>query len=69
MLRRQRPRIVTRCLPGTSEEAARSVCPDCGASRRLVRSVDLYLCDPFWHNESEVAESRTEIWASEVGIG
>ena len=27
------------------------------------------ICDPFWHNESEVAESRTEIWASEVGIG
>ena len=27
------------------------------------------ICDPFWHNESEVAESQTEIWASEVGIG
>ena len=27
------------------------------------------ICDPFWQNESEVAESRTEIWASEVGIG
>ena len=29
----------------------------------------MQICDPFWHNESEVAESRTEIWASEVGIG
>ena len=29
----------------------------------------MHICDPFWHNESEVAESRTEIWASEVGIG
>ena len=27
------------------------------------------ICDPFWRNESGVAESRTEIWASEVGIG
>ena len=33
----------------------------------MIHSVDI--CDPFWHNESEVAESRTEIWASEVGIG
>ena len=27
------------------------------------------ICDPFWKNESEVAESQTEIWASEVRIG
>ena len=32
-------------------------------------SIDYNICDPFWQNESEVAESRTEIWASEVGIG
>ena len=34
----------------------------------IFRSPDK-ICDPFWHNELEVAESRTEIWASEVGIG
>ena len=35
----------------------------------LVMGLKRAICDMFWHNESEVAESRTEIWASEVGIG
>ena len=35
----------------------------------MTNATDKHNCDPFWHNESEVDESRTEIWASEVGIG
>ena len=35
----------------------------------IMATIGVTICDPFWHNESEVAESRTEIWASEVGIG
>ena len=42
---------------------------DIAMYQRCSSHIEERRCDPFWHNESEVAESRTEIWASEVGIG